>query len=154
MTDLENFNKETRFVAKHFKPDSFKPLYSFGIADAFKNKRRRVIKWVAASVVGVTLSAAAIVITYQVRNAEKESEPEAITTQSVERIDRSEEVIRLEFTDAPLAEVVKGVEEAYGVTLTNVPDADLHLTLSYEGNARDFIDTVNELLGTDIRIEK
>lgn len=112
------------------------------------------MKWIAASFAGVALSAAAIVITYQVMNTEKPVEPTAIPVQPVDRTDRADEIIHLEFTDAPLSEVVKGVEDAYGVTLTNVPVEDLHLTLSYEGNACDFIDTVNELLGTDIKIEK
>lgn len=60
----------------------------------------------------------------------------------------------LEFTDAPLPDVCVAIEEAYGVTLTDLPvTSDETLTLSYEGNAYDLVATVNELLGTHIRIK-
>lgn len=89
-----------------------------------------------------------------VRTDNNAIEPAVVSLPGASEVDRSDEIIRLEFNDAPLSEVVDGVENAYGVTLTNVPEDDLRLTLSYEGTAQDFIETVNELLGTEIRIEK
>ncbi|RXE66545.1 hypothetical protein ED328_12995 [Muribaculaceae bacterium Isolate-001 (NCI)] len=108
----------------------------------------------AASVAAIALTATAVVVSYQLRTDNNANEPAVVSLPGGAEVDRSDEIIRLEFKDAPLSEVVDGVEDAYGVTLANVPEGDLRLTLSYEGNAKDFIETVNELLGTDIRIEK
>ena len=44
------------------------------------------------------------------------------------------------------------IEKVYGVKLGNVPDDDIRLSLSYEGTAADLVDTINDLLGTEIEI--
>lgn len=154
MAKTEKFDEDSGFIARHFKEDAYRPVYSFGISDSFKNRRRRVSRWVAASVAAIALTATAVVMSYQLRTDNNAIEPAVVSLPGAAEVDRSDEIIRLEFNDAPLSEVDDGVEDAYGVTLTNVPEGDLRLTLSYEGNAKDFIETVNELLGTDIRIEK
>ena len=61
---------------------------------------------------------------------------------------------RLEFTDASLKDVVKKIESVYEVRIVNVPDTDIRLTLSYEGTAEDLISTINELEGTQMRVER
>ena len=146
MLDDKKFEEECWFVVAHFKEGAFRTKELFESKVAFRNRRKIAIRWVAASLIAVTLSATAI-ITYKIRSVE----PEIVTT---EQCVVDKEIIRLEFNDAKLSDVIKAVEEAYGVKLTNVPDEEIFLTLSYEGNAQDFIDTVNELLNTEIEIER
>ena len=153
MIDKEKFEESTEFVSRFYEEGAFKPRYSFDLAAHLK--RRRAIRWVAASVAGVAFAASAVLIGYHYSAKETAPEPTIITEIAAPEVTPSPEaIIRLEFTDASLSEVVKGVEEAYGVKLYNIPKENLHLTLSYEGNAEDFVEAVNELLGTDIRIEK
>lgn len=153
MIGKEKFEDSVDFVSRFYKEGAFKPNRSFGIAD--KLKRRLAIRWIAASIAGVAFAASAVLIGYHYKAKESVPEPVIITeTVKQEATPSPEAIIRLEFNDAPLAEVVKGVEEAYGVKLYNVPKEDLHLTLSYEGNADDFVEAVNELLGINIKIER
>lgn len=153
MLDDKKFEEECRFVVAHFKEGAFRTKELFESRVAFRNRMRIAIRWVAASLIAVTLSAAAI-ITHKIRSVELDKvTPEQCI---VDKADNSKamEIIHLEFNDAKLSDVIKAVEEAYGVKLTNVPDEEIFLTLSYEGNAQDFIDTVNELLNTEIEIER
>lgn len=153
MIDKEKFEESVDFISRFYKEGAFKPRFSFGLAAHLR--RRRVIRWVAASIAGVAFAASAVLIGYHYNAKESVPEPVIITDiAKPETAPSPEAIIRLEFNDVPLAEVIKGVEEAYGVKLYNVPNENLHLTLSYEGNAEDFVETVNELLGTDIKIEK
>ena len=61
----------------------------------------------------------------------------------------------IDFEYAALPEVVKQIEKVYGVEIINMPeDADsYHLTLHYEGDASDLINTINEILGTNLKIK-
>lgn len=62
---------------------------------------------------------------------------------------------RLEFDDMPLSMVVKEIEKAYNVKISGLPaDSDIHLTLSYEGNAYELIDTINQILDTNLKVEQ
>lgn len=62
---------------------------------------------------------------------------------------------RLEFTDVPLAEVVATVERTYGVTVSGLgADSNLRLTLSYQGDADELLEAINQLLGTSLKVEK
>ena len=81
-------------------------------------------RWVAASVAAIALTATAVVVSYQLRTDNNAIEPAVVSLPGASEVDRSDEIIRLEFNDAPLSEVVDGVENAYGVTLTNVPEDD------------------------------
>lgn len=152
MPDDRKFDEACDFIAAHFKEGAFRATELFRTDLAFHNRRRTMVRWAAASIVAVTLSAAAI-ITYNIRSVESEKTG---TEQSIvgneDGKSRAMDIIHLEFNDERLSEVIKAVEEAYGVRLTNVPDDEIYLTLSYEGNAQDFIETVNELLDTDIQI--
>ena len=62
----------------------------------------------------------------------------------------------IDFEDAPLPLVLETIKETYGVEIVNVPDnADTYkLTLHYEGNADDLVETINDILGTEIDINE
>lgn len=65
------------------------------------------------------------------------------------------QIARLEFTDSPLPEVVKSIEQTYGVTIEGYDEnSELRLTLSYEGTAADIVETINLTLGTELKIKQ
>ena len=60
---------------------------------------------------------------------------------------------RIEFKDTPLPKVAEAIAETYDVEITGIrPGDNTRLTLSYEGTAEDLVATINELLGTRLRI--
>lgn len=62
---------------------------------------------------------------------------------------------RLEFKNAPLSEVVKTIESTYGVHVDGLgDDGNLRLTLSYQGSERQLVNTINELLGTELSLRQ
>lgn len=62
----------------------------------------------------------------------------------------------IDFEDAPLPLVLETMKETYGVEIVNIPDnADtFKLTLHYEGNADDLVETINNIFGTEIAIKE
>lgn len=77
----------------------------------------------------------------------------ADTAPAIAPADSADIETRIEFTDTPLSDIVKETEKVYGVKLTNLPDQSQRLTVSYEGNAQDFVAVLNQLLNADIKIE-
>lgn len=154
---MESNNKlyqSLHFVATFWRKDSFSvdnALKRLGIKNTLRNMRRRVATVVA--VVAVLGMSAAIYFSY------KESSPQPVPAEkgspsvlpSESPLQRR---VRMEFTDATLDEVVKEIEHAYGVKIENIPDEEIRLTLCYEGNASDLIATINELLGTHLKIKE
>ncbi len=142
--------KSFEFVVKHYRSGAFKPSTVFV----------RVGRWrpwtIAASIAGAVLVAAAMVYTTVI--TPQSSEPTA--TEQVEQVTAEPEVVvntqavkRIDFEDAPLSDVVKAIESTYGVKVTGLsPDDTNRLTLSYEGNAADLVETINELSGTNLRV--
>lgn len=59
---------------------------------------------------------------------------------------------RIEFHDAPLKDVASDIERVYDVKINNVPAGDIRLTISYEGTAADAVETINDLLGTNLTV--
>lgn len=146
---MDKFNKSVNFVARHYRADAFKPR-SFFFGRSLAARWRR---WgVAASVAVGVLTASACFYTFVLR------QPEAVEPQPIEQTVAPEQPARLvsqriEFTDAPLTEVVAQIELTYDVTVENIPTAEYRLTLSYEGTADDLISTINMLLGTALTIK-
>ena len=62
----------------------------------------------------------------------------------------------IDFDDAPLPVVIDRINSVYDVEVINIPvDADdYRLSLHYEGNVLDLLETINEILGIDLEIEK
>lgn len=59
----------------------------------------------------------------------------------------------IDFTDAPLGDVVKDIERIYGVKISNIPTETYSLTLHYEGDASELVTIINELLNINLQIE-
>lgn len=152
MSDMNKFEEDVEFVTRYYDENAFKPTLMFKSPGILRSRRMWRTRWIAASVAFVTLTAAAIVIGYQQKHSEPEQVPAQKVTVAPPVTDHSHDVVILEFEDAPISEVARVVEETYGVTLGNVPEDDIHLTLRYEGNAYDFIEAVNEIINTNIEI--
>lgn len=112
---------------------------------------------VVAAAIGGALVASAAVFTYIVPDRE---DGDKVPT---EQMDASAaqtpvpvmEIKKIEFADAPLSRVVEEIETVYNVKITNVPaDGDYRLTLSYEGTAEDLVETINDLLGISLAVER
>lgn len=148
--DTTKFNESLRFVAKYWKPSLFSASRGWkelGLAAPVRWWRTRAAAAVAA--VAIISASAAIFIYDTVRTPEQAVET---TTQPVAEAPMTK-IVRIEFTDAPLAEVIAKIEEVYGVKVTDCPAESARLTLSYEGNAPDLITTINEILGTEMKVE-
>ena len=61
----------------------------------------------------------------------------------------------IDFENATLPAVVAKIKEVYGVEVVNLPESadEYKLSLHYEGTAADLVDTINETLGTDIKVQ-
>lgn len=111
---------------------------------------------VVAAAIGGALVASAAVFTYIVPDREEGGNlpTEQVVTPAVET-PAATEVKKIEFADAPLARVVEEIERVYNVKVTNLPaGGDYRLTLSYEGTAEDLVETINDLLGTSLAVER
>lgn len=144
--------KEISFVAKHYRKGSFsvdKAWTSLGLSTPSKWRRYRAAAAVAAIVV---LSATAAVIYNQYEHTA--AKPDVVT----EDVTPSPaEVVRvIDFEEAALPTVVEKIKEVYGVKVVNLPEnAETYtLSLRYEGTADDLVTTINEILETNMTIEK
>lgn len=172
------FDEEVEFVAKHYRKNAFRRAARFVVPDGIRRnpagsmeqdnmqrgdgfvvpdvlRRRRVARrWIAAASCAVVLSASAYFISQVAFKPVAKPEPSRVETVSVKTVAAEpEEIRRIEFNDAPLSTVAAEVERVYGVELDNITDPDVRISISYEGTASDFVETVNELLGTHITIK-
>lgn len=160
MTD--KIKKSLDFVARHYRKGAFPEDTSFmtglmsGISASHRAFRRRLI--IAAASAACVIVAVAAVITFINRPAPEPAQPVIVEQTQPETNPAPEkrsvdEVVRLEFSNATLAEVITKIEETYDLKVTNLPeDMNQRLTLSYEGNAADLIVSINEVLGTNLKI--
>ena len=150
MDNNEKFEQELDFVSSFYREDAFRPNARFRTAPAFR--RRRIIRWAAASLVAVSLGAGAVVA-YRSLETPRQTEHPTAPSSTPASADNASAVKRIEFTDTPLSRVAEEVEKVYGVELENLPTADTRLTISYTGDAADCVEAINEILGSSIRIK-
>ena len=151
----EKMKNSLRFVTRFYSPGALRPDYSF-ITEGLPFWKRHAV---AASIIGTTLVAAAAVSAYIVLNMpQPQVEPPVPETETtvrpVEETPASDTVKDMTFEDASLPDVVKAIEEAYGVKVTGATDGQPNLTLSYRGTAEDLTAAINDLLGTNLSIAK
>lgn len=172
------FDEEVEFVAKHYRKNAFRRAARFVVPEGIRRNpagsmeqdnmqrgegfvvpdvlrcRRVARRWIAAASCAVVLSASAYFISQVAFKPVAKPEPSRVETVSVKSVAAEpEEIRRIEFNDAPLSTVAAEVERVYGVELDNITDPDVRISISYEGTASDFVETVNELLGTHITIK-
>ncbi len=147
---MDNDNN-IHFVARHYRRGMFSTDAAWrrlGIATAVSLWRRYRV---AAALAGaIALSAAAAIIYQQYNNVEPAKEPETLA------ISPMETVRVVDFENAPLPVVVERIREVYGVEVEGLPENadDYVLSLRYEGTPVDLIDTINDILSTEITVKE
>ena len=141
------------FVAKHYRQGAFsaeKGLHRMGFNIKSRWRGFRIAAAVV-SIVAVTAVASIIIHNeYASEGAVKEVMEQATVKPDLKTV-RS-----IDFDNAPLTTVTDEIKEVYGVEVSGLPDnaSTYHLTLHYEGNARDLVDTINEILATKLTIKE
>lgn len=147
----KKMNESVEFVTRYYRKDAFSARRGWrqlGLA----YPQWWHTRWAAAVAVIVALTATAGIYAYisSFHSATRQPEVTTVSGTPATGVDVSR---KIEFTDAPLADVVKEIERVYEVHVVNVPEkGDYRLTLSYEGTAKDLVETINELLGTSLGI--
>lgn len=115
---------------------------------------RNIRRIAAASAIAIVITASAFI--YHASKYSVDSDAVTNETQENATIPAEEKEIsrRIEFNDAALKDVIKKVEEVYQVEIVNIPESNMHLTLSYEGTAEELIDAVNEIAGTEMEVKR
>lgn len=146
---MEN-NKGIDYIAMHYRDGLFK------VKPALEHITSRKTSWwspfriAAASAAVVVLSATAAVVVHYHNISEAEPVESIVQPSPVMAI----KVI--DFEETPLPTVVAKIGEVYGVDITGLPDnpEDYVLSLHYEGTAQDLVATINDILGTEMKIEE
>lgn len=154
MDKNDRIEESIRFVARHFSPEAFsrtKAWRRLGISavSISRFQLRRSLKYAAVGIGVVALTASAILLINRDASAPATEGSPAETAVPAAPVSPT-----LRFNDTPLTEVVKSIEQTYGVRVTNIPAEEYRLTGVYEGTADDILATINDLLGTNLEIEK
>ncbi|MDE6297336.1 MAG: hypothetical protein K2L89_05765 [Muribaculaceae bacterium] len=150
-TDMEDNNID--FVAKHYRKDAFsseKALPRMGFAI---NRRWRHFRIAAVVVSIVTVTAVASIIIHNEYTSEKEVIE--VLEQPVVKGDLTAVKV-IDFDNASLPVVIEEIKKIYGVEVIGVPDnaESYHLSLHYEGNVTDLVETINEILELHLTLEQ
>lgn len=141
-----------RFIARHYKPGMFsasKGWRRLGIAAASSWRRVRTAAAVAAAIC-LTASAAYLYHDYRSdRHPATESAAPADTPPTLA-------VREIDFENAPLPKVVERIREVYGVEVSGLPEnpEEYVLSLHYEGNVNALLESINEILDTNLKVKK
>ncbi len=146
-------NKEIKYIAKYYRKGMF------AVEPALRRIRGTKTVWwtrwrIAAACIGATLLTASAA--FFVHHNYFSTSPTEMEQTSPTSIPAAQIVRAIDFEDAPLPVVVAKIKEVYGVDVVNLPaDAsDYSLSLHYEGSALDLIDTINDILDTEMTIQE
>lgn len=142
----ENLN----FVAKHYRTGKFnadKGWKRLGIARKFWNWK--MIS--AAAAVGVVVVSATAFAVYENYFVDTQPQQEITTNTAAPAY----LVKAIDYENAPLPRVIESIENTYEVRISNIPqDAERYnLSLHYEGNAFDLVETINDILDINLMVE-
>ena len=149
-----NLEDRLIFIARHYR----KGLFAVEPAlRKVKNLKKRFWNFpkiaVACAILVVIGATAAIIVNNSYHSSPVEESAVPVSTETVKPALISRVI---DFDDVPLPVVVERINLVYGVEVTDLPDnaGDLYLSLHYEGNALELIDTINEILDTRMRIKE
>lgn len=145
-------NKDIDFIARRYRAHRFNAAAGWkklGLGHGALWRRWRVAASIAAVAV---LSASAVLIYNVVRTPAPQQAAPAVEIVAPDAM----AVKVIDFENAPLTAVVEKINEVYGVKVTGLPARpdDYRLSLHYEGTAADLVETINDILGTDLKVEK
>lgn len=146
-----NEDNDIEFVAKHYQTGKFnadRGWKKLGIVGRFWNWKRIS----AAAAVGVVVASAAAFAVYENYFAETTPKQEEIINTAAPAY----MVKAIDFENAPLPRVIESIENTYEVKISNIPDdaEDYNLSLHYEGNAFELVETINDILDINLKIEE
>ena len=143
--------EEISYIAKRYRKGRFsadKGWKRLGIAPSFRVRRMRIAAAIASFAI---LTATAAVIYRHV------SIPASnIEIQQSIPADPKEVVKVIDFENTPLPVVVDKIEEVYGVEVTGLPEnaEEYRLSLHYEGNPFELVETINDILDIKMAIKE
>lgn len=152
MTEKKVIDQKFEFVISHFKDGTLLPNEGwsrFKLTHRISSLKHYVA---AASVVAIVLAASASLYYFYRPNTDSESEKIQLVTTEETKTTAKNKIEKIEFHDASLKEVIAEIERVYNVKITNIPEEDIRVTISYEGTAQDVVETLNELLNTNLVI--
>lgn len=146
-----NEGKNIEYVAKHYRKGKFnadRGWKRLGIVRQFWNWKRIS----AAAAVGVVVVSAAAFAVYENYFAETTPQQKVITNTA----SPAYMVKAIDFESAPLPRVIESIENTYEVRISNVPEDadDFNLSLHYEGNAFELVETINDILDINLTVEE
>lgn len=149
-------DSEIEFIAKHYRKGRFSIEAGWRRLDIAPSRKWRPFKIAAAITAAVVLTASAALLYHDYRMdsvAPAHEIPVDIDTRPAGTLS---EVKVIDFENTPLPEVVERIKEVYGVDVSGVPAdaAGYRLSLHYQGEADDLIYVINDILGTDMKIEE
>lgn len=150
MTEKNILDNHSDFVVSHFKDDYLLPdegWRRFKLTNHIPFFKRNVV---AASVAAIVLAASASIYYYS-KDSQPETEDISLQT-TLDTTTARNKIEKIEFHDASLKDVVAEIERVYNVSIANVPASDIRVNISYEGTAQDVVETINELLDTNLEI--
>lgn len=144
-------DKNLKFIVRHYRKGMF------AVEPALRRVKGRKFVWwtrtriAAACAVGAILTASAVLFVHNGYLSERDQ-----TIQDTEQatVPATRVVRIIDFEEAPLSDVVAKIKEIYGVEVTGLPaDPDCYtLSLHYEGSAIDLVETINDILDTDMTV--
>lgn len=146
-------NKDIKYIARHYKKGLF------AAEPALRRIKPVETKWwtrsrIAAACIGaVVLTATAAVFVHKSYFAQPSLDTEVMQPANL----HASEIVRsIDFENAPLPIVVQKIREVYGVEVVDMPaDAsEYSLSLHYVGSATDLVETINDILDTDMKIQE
>lgn len=156
MTEKEKFDESLDFVTQNYRRGAFSASRAWARMRLPGVRPWWMMQWrgVAAAVAVVALAATACIYTWVVPGTADDVQPEPPVMQVAAPVSENR-IERIEFSDEPLSVVVAEIERVYGVNVVNEPETgDYRVTLSYEGNAAELIETINELFGLNLEVQR
>ncbi len=147
-----------KFVVRHYRRNAFAPRRAWTRMGLRKQSgTRSILKIAAAAAVLVAVTATAAVLIRNAYFSFSSSTPEEIRNVQPALQESPLATVRaIDFDNAPLPIVIDRINEVYGIEITNLPaDTGSHrLTLHYEGNAAELVETINEILDINLLIKE
>lgn len=144
-------DKDLKFIARHYRKGMFAVEPALRRIKGGKSSWWTRTRIAAACAIAAILTATAAVF---VHNEYVSDNVPTIEVAGQPAIPATEIVRVIDFEAAPLTEVVAKIREVYGVEVTGLPaDPDQYrLSLHYEGSALDLVETINDILDTDMNV--
>lgn len=138
------------YIAARYRDGLFKVKPALERITSKKSSWWSPFRIAAASAAVVVLSATAAVVVHYHNISEAEPVESIVQPSPVMAIKI------IDFENTPLPTVVEKIKEVYGVEVTGIPEnpENYVLSLHYEGTASDLLDTINDILDTEMEIEK